>query len=264
MADVNDQAINQRTIRSSGAVSIGSIDYKRIWNCESVPRKFFCPICSCLLWQPHSCGSCQSSFCETCILKWTQMNSCPYGCEKYEDRRCSPQIRCQSFQYDCTSVLSYDKLEKHQISQCPYPSTICQYCERLMLVNTIEVHEQQCGQRMGSCSICNQFIPLYLLKEYQSSCNLSSIQNYLQTMNDLQNTIQPTNTYLPDMATLSTAIQFGNLFTVTSEEQKIREYYYNLAWWRRIQFLVCLILMKPFDVPQNLLVIWSTGCGIIL
>ncbi|CAF3436536.1 unnamed protein product [Rotaria socialis] len=257
-ADLNGQAISKRTSRSSGAVSIGRINYERIWNGESVPREFFCPICSCLWWQPHSCGSCQNLFYEACILKWTQMNrSCRYGCEQYEDRRCSPQIqcllsniwiRCQSSQYGCTAVLSYDKLDMHQINQCPYPLARCQYCERLMLVNAIEVHD----------------FPLYLLKEHQSSCALVSIQNYLQTMNGLQNKIQPVNTYLPTISTQNAAIQFGNIFTVTSEEQEIRDHYYNLSWWHRIWSFVCLIFMKPSDTPQNLRIMRVAGLSFML
>ncbi|CAF4721885.1 unnamed protein product, partial [Rotaria sp. Silwood2] len=103
-----------------------SINYERICDIEKVPLEFFCPICSCLLWKPHSCGFCQNLFCEACITKWLQENTkCPYGCETYEDKRCSPAIRCllsnilircQNFQFGCTAVLTYDTLEAHQTS----------------------------------------------------------------------------------------------------------------------------------------------------
>jgi hypothetical protein len=123
-SNADRQIVHQATTRSRASTTIGNIDYERLWNGETVPREFFCPICSCLLWQPHSCGVCQNLFSEACISKWLQVKpSCPYGCARYEDKRCSPQIRCllsnvwircQSAQYGCTAVLSYDTLEEHQ------------------------------------------------------------------------------------------------------------------------------------------------------
>ena len=271
-ANTNRQIVHQTTINFRTSTSIGNIDYERLWNGENTPREFFCPICSCLLWHPRSCGVCQNLFCEACILKWCEVKKkCPYGCEQYEDKRCSPQIRCllsdiwircQSFPYGCTAVLSYDTLEEHQTKQCPYPSTRCQYCEKLMLVNEIELHEQECGQRLGDCTVCNRLIPMFLLKNHRLFCvAVNPEQHYIQTNNQLQTLTHPVYTVQPNIPIQDTANPLTGLFNLTPEEQSLREQYYQLVWWRRFWRLVCLILTNPFNAPYNLMTIWRTGLG---
>jgi hypothetical protein len=250
--------------------TIGNIDYERVLNGETVPREFFCPICSCLLWQPRSCGVCQNLFCEACISKWLQVKqNCPYGCERYEDKRCSPQIRCllsnvwiqcQSAQYGCTAVLSYDTLEEHQTKQCPCPSTRCQYCEHLVRVSEITAHEQECSQRLGNCTKCDRLIPMCLLEKHKLSC----IAMNPLTMNPLQNLTQPAYQFQPNIPPQETTVQLANIFNYTPEERSIQEQYRELVCWRRIGRLVCLSLSKPLNAPHLLLTVWRTGFGYTL
>ena len=267
--NIDRQIVPQPTVRPRAATTIGSIEYERLWDAENVPREFFCPICSCLLWQPRSCGACQNLFCEACILKWVQVKqSCPYGCERYEDKRCSPQIRCllsnvwircQSFQYGCTAVLSYDTLEEHQTKQCPCPSTRCQYCEKLMLVSAINAHEQECGQQLGNCAKCDRLIPKFLLEKHQLFCVPVNPQQYYLQANNLWQTFPE-----PIIPIQDTAIPFAGIFNYTMEERYIQEQYYELIWWRRLWRLVCLILTNPFNAPNTLITIWKTGYGYLL
>ena len=251
-------------------MTVGSIEHERLWSAENVPREFFCPICSCLLWQPRSCGACQNLFCEACILKWLQVKqSCPYGCERYQDKRCSPQIRCllsnvwircQSFQYGCTAVLSYDTLEEHQTKECSCPSTRCQYCENLMLVDVIKVHEQECGQRLGNCTKCDRFIPLFLLEKHQLACfSVNPQRNYLQINHQPQDLLQSIYTLTPTPARQDTTVPLISLFNVTLEERYTREQYYKLVWWLRLWRLIRFTLTNPLSVPHILITVWGTG-----
>ncbi|CAF4036535.1 unnamed protein product [Adineta steineri] len=276
IANVIEQADSQVAIRSelTTGTRIENIDSERIWNAESVPREFFCPICSCLLWQPRSCGSCQNLFCEACIRKWLQANTkCPFGCVQYQDKRCSPQIRCllsniwvhcQSTGYGCTAILSYDTLEAHQTNQCEYPSGRCRYCENLMLRSEIVAHEHECGQKLGSCPKCNSLVPLFLLEQHRLSCVRFSSQQLVQNIDQLQNFTQPGYTFPPDPPQQNIANWIVNINNYTEEERQIQEEYYNLPWYRCFWSLACLILMNPLDAPQILLTVWATGWGYLL
>lgn len=269
------QIVQQGTIQSRSTTIIGNIDYERLWNGETVPKEFFCPICSCLLWQPRSCGACQNLFCEACILKWLQVKqSCPYGCARYEDKRCSPQIRCllsnvwircQSARFGCTEVLSYDTLEEHQTKKCPYSSARCQYCEHLLLVSVIKDHEHECGQRLVNCTRCDRLIPMFLLEKHQLSCFIMDPQqHYLQTMLNLQNLTQLAHPFQPNMPAQETAVQLADFFNLTPEERYIQEQYRELTWWHRIGRVVRLMFNKPFDTPHILLTVWKSGFGCML
>ena len=269
------QIVLQGAIQSRPTTTIGNIDYERLWNGETVPKEFFCPICSCLLWQPRSCGLCQNLFCEACILKWLQVKqSCPYGCAQYEDKRCSPQIRCllsniwircQSARFGCTDVLSYDTLDEHQAKQCAYPSARCQYCEHLLLVSVIKDHEHECGQRLGNCAKCDRLIPMFLLEKHQLSCTaMDQQQHYLQTMHNLQNLTQPAHQFQLNIPAQQTAIQVEVFLNLTPEERYIQQQYRELTWWHRIGRLVRLMLSKPLDAPHILLTVWESGFGCML
>ncbi|CAF1603603.1 unnamed protein product [Adineta ricciae] len=219
------------------------ISSERICNGENVPKELLCPICSGLLWRPHSCASCQNLFCESCISKWLRKNTrCPFGCETYQDRRCSPQIRCllsniaircQSTPFGCTEIRSYDTLEGHQLNECQYSSIRCRYCEHLMLTEGIETHEQECGQQIGSCHKCNQPFPLCSLEQHLTTCSLNNRQQPLQHF------------LLP--------------IVDTDAEQEIRMKYANLPWYRRISSLIHLILTNPFDALHIIFIILNTG-----
>lgn len=256
------------------ATDIDNIDQERLCNDEHIPKEFFCSICLCLLWKPRSCAKCQNLFCQACISRWLRTDSkCPFGCPQYEDRNCPPQIRsllsnftirCQSFQYGCTAVLSYDRLEAHQTRECAYPATRCQYCEALTLSTSIDAHELECGRRLGNCSICNQLIPLYCLQEHESSCLVANTPQNLYPMADHQNLRQIIRTIEMNNPTRDIPIVIANIFAPTPDDRNIQNEYYNMSWWQRIGSLVNLILTNPFDTPHILLIVWFTGLGCIL
>ncbi|CAF3206836.1 unnamed protein product [Rotaria socialis] len=240
IGDSGEQTASQATNRPTLTTSMGIIERWRICNSDNLRDELFCPICSCLLWQPRSCRLCQNLFCMYCILKWLKTNKkCPYGCQEYKDRSCSPQMRCllsniqiqcQSVHYGCNAVLSYDSLETHQAKECAYASIRCQYCETLMLIGAIEVHEQECGQKLGSCSICNQCIPLRVLQQHQSSCPSVNPQHHFQNINQVGNLAQHVQTLQPETLIQNILLQLGGIANLTPEEQDIQHKYYNLEF----------------------------------
>ncbi|CAF3227588.1 unnamed protein product [Rotaria socialis] len=262
IGDSGEQTASQATNRPTLTTSMGIIERWRICNSDNLRDELFCPICSCLLWQPRSCRLCQNLFCMYCILKWLKTNKkCPYGCQEYKDRSCSPQMRCllsniqiqcQSVHYGCNAVLSYDSLETHQAKECAYASIRCQYCETLMLIGAIEVHEQECGQKLGSCSICNQCIPLRVLQQHQSSCPSVNPQHHFQNINQVGNLAQHVQTLQPETLIQNILLQLGGIANLTPEEQDIQHKYYNLGWWRRCLSLVHLFLENPDTIRFSL------------
>ncbi|CAF3227569.1 unnamed protein product [Rotaria socialis] len=272
IGDSGEQTASQATNRPTLTTSMGIIERWRICNSDNLRDELFCPICSCLLWQPRSCRLCQNLFCMYCILKWLKTNKkCPYGCQEYKDRSCSPQMRCllsniqiqcQSVHYGCNAVLSYDSLETHQAKECAYASIRCQYCETLMLIGAIEVHEQECGQKLGSCSICNQCIPLRVLQQHQSSCPSVNPQHHFQNINQVGNLAQHVQTLQPETLIQNILLQLGGIANLTPEEQDIQHKYYNLGWWRRCLSLVHLFLENPVQRNNYIFldfIVWDTS-----
>ncbi|CAF1581180.1 unnamed protein product [Rotaria magnacalcarata] len=127
------------------------------------------------------------------------------------------QIQCQSAHYGCNAALSYDSLETHQANECAYASTRCQYCESLMLIGAIDAHEQECGQKLGSCSVCNQYIPLRVLQQHQSSCLLVNPQHHLQNINQVGNLAQHVQTLQPETLIQNILRRLGGTVNLTPE-----------------------------------------------
>ncbi|UJR29710.1 hypothetical protein I4U23_017259 [Adineta vaga] len=191
-------------------IRIEHIDSERIWNPESVPKEFFCPICSCLLWKPQ-----------------------------YDDKRCSPQIRCQSTPFGCKVVRFYDTLETHQTNECQYLSIRCRYCENLMLINKIVDHEQKCGQQLSVCIECNHRFPLCSMNEHQLSCITNNTQQFQE--NFIHSNALPFEN--------NGTFQALNQVLFTEEEREIQLNYYNLSWYSRLLVLASVIYQYPFKIP---------------
>src|SRR5690348_5309801 len=104
----------------------------------SILKRLDCSICLNILWKPVCCAKCQTSFCEKCINRWVSQKQvavakCPNQCT-YSKVNSPPiiidllsdlKITCGYKESGCTEILSYEQLEKHEIT-CTFQSKECQ------------------------------------------------------------------------------------------------------------------------------------------
>jgi hypothetical protein len=183
------------------SIEEGDIDRDRIVDGNLVPDELFCPICRYLLWKPRSCASCQHLFCEKCIQRWIEDpisgKSCPFRCQTFEDRRCSPAIQsllsrinihCRNSEFGCSQILRYDQLEYHENVQCQYLSKRCSECNKLILLSTFDEHQRIPGLCIPcpiQCTICKNSFEKSLFREHFHQCSQQQI-NLLNQIARLQ------------------------------------------------------------------------------
>jgi hypothetical protein len=164
----------------------GNIDRDRIVDDHLVPDEYFCAICRCLLWKPRASATCRHLFCQKCIRTWLENpNSgkrCPFRCEAYEERRCSPDvysvlyylnIRCRNTPLGCTQIVPYTSLEEHENNECEYLTQRCSECEQLVLRSELDEHREipgLCVPQPLKCVVCRTYIEKPLFKDHFHNC----------------------------------------------------------------------------------------------
>ncbi|CAF0991205.1 unnamed protein product [Adineta steineri] len=283
----------------------GNINRDRIVNGELVPEEYFCPICQDLLWKPRSCASCQHLFCEKCLHMWlensTNANKCPFRCQPFEERRCPPyvqsllaklNIHCRNASFGCNAILSYDKLEQHEKSECQYLTQRCSECDQLVLVSKLNEHTQVqglCIPQPIKCTICQNYLPKPLFQNHFYQCCQMKINNLIDRTNTHQ-TLQITDdgqiipinngmAFLKSMFTMTQLLkdqrQFSQLPTslkgldaVKQAEEQGRSFVYRLLItlkfllmnWPKIPFFIFMITLGGFIVAGIVVV----RCFVIL
>ncbi|CAF1011521.1 unnamed protein product [Adineta steineri] len=283
----------------------GNIDRGRIVNSELVPEEYFCPICQDLLWKPRSCASCQHLFCEKCLRMWSEnpvnREKCPFRCQPFEERRCPPyvqsllsrlNIHCRNASFGCTAILSYDKLELHEKSQCQYLTQRCSDCDQLVLLSKFNEHQQTtelCVPQPIKCTICQTYFPKALLQNHFYQCCEMKINNLIERTNADQ-TLQltadgqqiPMNPGLAFIQSIVTSIQlveqqkkFSQLPTSLkgtdpirrAQEQRRNPFYRLLLMlkflvlnWSKAPFFMWTFTVSTFMI----FAMFAFGCFIIL
>ncbi|CAF1509584.1 unnamed protein product [Adineta steineri] len=132
-------------------------------NQASTLEHLFCSICHEVLWHPVTCGTCEHSFCETCINEWFQhQQRCPNTCE-YQQRARVPHLltqllsqlkaTCKNTTNGCIEIIPYEALEKHE-QTCLYEMRKCQGCLKSILKQNVDQHELQCEYLEILCINC--------------------------------------------------------------------------------------------------------------
>jgi hypothetical protein len=192
------------------------ISKERITSPSQVDDEYFCPICIHLLWKPVECQNCQRLFCKNCIEKCLEQKPgiCPL-CEHYQEKRCSPmfyallckfKIECENKHNECTEVLLYESLEKHQ-ELCQYQINTCRGCQKNVFKKDLGQHEQNCGEMEIECKRCTlvykqneKHEQLDCLMNMMDLCN-KKIESLEAVVKNLQQNVQQletaTNLYLP-------------------------------------------------------------------
>jgi hypothetical protein len=164
----------------------GNIDRDRIVDDHLVPDEYFCPICQCLLWKPRASATCRHLFCQKCIRTWLENpNSgkrCPFRCEAYEERRCSPDvysvlyhlnISCRNTPLGCTHIVPYTSLEEPENNECEYLTQRCSECEQLVLRSELDEHREipgLCVPHPLRCVVCKNSIEKSCFMEHFKAC----------------------------------------------------------------------------------------------
>ncbi|CAF0772257.1 unnamed protein product [Adineta ricciae] len=126
-------------------------------------------ICENVLWKPVSCQQCETHFCLKCITKWLEKNpnQCPLRCDTFVQRPCSKfiarqlaklQIVCVYQPNGCNEDVSYDALEKHELT-CNYRPVKCTNCSEEMLQKDLTEHRSRCTAAVttsGNCTMVSE------------------------------------------------------------------------------------------------------------
>jgi hypothetical protein len=125
------------------------IDSKFIINQEffhTVKELLTCIICTGVILDPKQCQTCENSFCNKCITKWTLKSKiCPYKCTALIVKECTRAIRnlldklifkCP-FECEDGSQYSYEQLNKH-LKICKRAKCKCPTCDSLVPEDSIK------------------------------------------------------------------------------------------------------------------------------
>ena len=138
----------------------------RVQSIDLVREVVQCCLCHGLLWQPVACENCETPFCSKCIQTIHAIKSESVSRSHrfllYKERRC-PQsithiltnlkITCRYKPNECTEILSYNELEKHE-DICDYQLQSCNGCEQRIIKKDFDEHKSQCLLLLIACDEC--------------------------------------------------------------------------------------------------------------
>ncbi|CAF1653803.1 unnamed protein product, partial [Didymodactylos carnosus] len=132
-----------------------------------------------------ACKSCEKPFCSLCIQLWLNAksnNSCPFGCPKFQQRKCPPSIAvilskltvdCYYKQNGCSAVIPYDTLGKHE-EQCEYEQQQCSGCKEKIVKKNFDQHLEECEKLELECEQCSV---QYKRQEFQEHTDVECLRN---------------------------------------------------------------------------------------
>ncbi|KAL8185354.1 UNVERIFIED_CONTAM: hypothetical protein K2H54_048032 [Gekko kuhli] len=121
------------------------VDYQFV---ESLEERYKCALCHLVLHNPHQ-TVCGHRFCQRCITSLKELNTvptCPVDKEiiKLKEDHLQQCLfeRVQCVNEGCCEKVLQKNLKEHTDLQCCYRKELCQYCNQLVILINLQVHEK--------------------------------------------------------------------------------------------------------------------------
>ncbi len=253
-----------------------NVDRNRIVDNGLIDKIYFCTVCKYLLWQAHSCSSCETLVCGKCLDIWFEnplnRSKCPFGCQSSEYCLCIPafqallsslNIQCRNASLGCEEVIPYDQLEDHQKNHCQYRSQRCRKCNTLVLIENFEKHCQETGLCISypmKCNICEDLIEKVDFEEHLHSCCQKRLNQFFTDASSKQTTTRHENAVA--------YLQRLNAITELVDSRIIRSYltsfYYFINMFKRAREENCSYLSYLSTLMNSFIRNWSQIPYVIL
>ena len=145
---------------------------------EDTDRKnvdfFTCPICLRIVRDPKQCAECDTLFCHTCIVDWTQQeghNYCPKKCSEDDFqiikvnrfvKQTLDELRYHCPYPSCKQVHDYRKALTHLADCAKLPQPCTNECGLFFYADDIEQHvHMQCEKTVLVCESCEEKVKPY-------------------------------------------------------------------------------------------------------
>ena len=163
------------------------IPSSRIQNLESLKEELTCACCLLIVWEPVCCGSCETHFCNLCILEWLKgpSVSCPV-CQCSFDSHPIPRISrnllsklrisCIYEENGCKEPLEYISVYSHQ-EKCQYRKERCpnKDCELEMTLLDLKAHADKCPHLVVPCQFCKELLKNRDKETHEAECPYRTI-----------------------------------------------------------------------------------------
>ena len=170
-------------------VNSKGINPSRILNIDSSKDELTCACCLLIVWDPVCCASCESHFCNQCILQWIQRkknNICP-NCQCEFESHPIPRIsknllsklkiNCIYEANGCKTLIDYSMLYTHE-ADCQYKLETCanKDCGLIMTLFDLAKHKDICPHLIVSCQHCKDLLKNCNKEAHEQECPYRKIQ----------------------------------------------------------------------------------------
>jgi len=162
------------------------IPCSRIQNLDSLKEELTCACCLLIVWEPVCCGSCETHFCNLCIIEWLKNSAtCPVCQCEFESHpipRISRnllsklQISCLYEENGCKNPLEYKDVYIHQ-EKCQYRKQKCGNpgCDLDTTLLELKIHSDKCPHLIVACQFCKELLKNRDKENHESECPYRTI-----------------------------------------------------------------------------------------